>query len=64
MPLDVSRGTAPLDEDLAKWRSRPLGQVNYLFLDARYKNVRHDVSIVDCSVLISIRVSATVAAAS
>jgi putative transposase len=55
---DVSRATALLDEDLAKWRSRPLGQVKYLILDARYEKVRHGGSIVDCSVLIAIGVTA------
>jgi len=51
---DVSRATALLDEDLAKWRSRPLGPIKYLVLDARYEKVRHGGSIVDCSVLIAI----------
>ena len=55
---DVSRATALLDEDLQKWRSRPLGQVKYLILDARYEKVRHGGSIVDCSVLIAIGVDA------
>jgi putative transposase len=55
---DVSRATALLDGDLAKWRSRPLGQVKYLVLDARYEKVRHGGSIVDCSVLLAIGVDA------
>jgi putative transposase len=54
---DVSRATALLDEDLAKWRSRPLGQVKYLILDARYEKVRHGGQVVDSSVLIAIGVS-------
>ena len=53
---DVSRATATLDETLEKWRSRPLGQVKYLVLDARYEKVRHGGSIVDCAVLIAIGV--------
>jgi putative transposase len=53
---DVSRATALLDEDLRKWRIRPLGQVKYLILDARYEKVRHGGSVVDCSVLIAIGV--------
>lgn len=53
---DVSRATALLDEDLAKWRTRPLGQVKYLILDARYEKVRHGGSVVDCSVLLAIGV--------
>jgi transposase-like protein len=55
---DVSRATALLDEDLAKWRSRPLGPVKYLVLDARYEKVRHGGSIVDCAVLTAIGVTA------
>jgi putative transposase len=55
---DVSRATALLDEDLARWRTRPLGQTKYLVLDARYEKVRHGGSIVDCSVLVAIGVDA------
>ena len=55
---DVSRATALLDEDLAKWRNRPLGQVKYLILDARYEKIRVGGRIVDCSVLIAIGVLA------
>jgi transposase-like protein len=55
---DVSRATTLLDEDLQKWRTRPLGQVKYLILDARYEKVRHGGSIVDCSVLVAIGVDA------
>jgi putative transposase len=53
---DVSRATALLDEDLARWRTRPLGQVKYLILDARYEKVQHGGSVVDCSVLLAIGV--------
>src|SRR5829696_7583755 len=55
---DVSRATALLDEDLAKWRTRPLDQTKYLVLDARYEKVRQGGSIIDCSVLIAIGVDA------
>jgi putative transposase len=34
----VSRAAAKLDEGLKAWRERPLGDVPYLFLDARYEN--------------------------
>jgi transposase-like protein len=51
---DVSRATALLDEELHKWRTRPLGQVKYLILDARYEKVRHSGSIVDCAVFTAI----------
>jgi transposase-like protein len=36
----VSRAAAALDEELEKWRSRPLGETPYLILDARYEKVR------------------------
>lgn len=55
---DVSRATAMLDEDLQKWRARPLSQVKYLVLDARYEKVRHGGSVVDCSVLLAIGIDA------
>jgi putative transposase len=55
---DVSRATALLDADLAKWRERPLGQVKYLILDARYEKIRQGGSIVDCSVLVAIGIDA------
>ena len=55
---DVSRAAALLDEDLQKWRSRPLGQVKYLILDARYEKVRHGGSVRDCAVLTAIGVNA------
>ena len=53
---DVSRATAVLDEELQKWRTRPLGQVKYLVLDARYEKIRYGGSIVDCAVLTAIGV--------
>ena len=55
---DVSRAAALLDEDLAKWRNRPLGQIKYLVLDARYEKVRHGGSVRDCAVLTAIGVDA------
>jgi putative transposase len=54
---DVSRATALLDEELHKWRTRPLGQIKYLILDARYEKVRHGGSIVDCAVFTAIGVN-------
>lgn len=50
---DVSRATALLDEELEKWRTRPLGKVPYLILDARYEKVRMNGSVVSCAVLIA-----------
>ncbi len=51
---DVSRATALLDEELAKWRNRPLGCVKYLILDARYEKVREAGCVRDCALLTAI----------
>ena len=53
---DVSRATALLDEEFEQWRSRPLGSVKYLILDARYEKVRHGGRVRDCAVLTAIGV--------
>jgi transposase-like protein len=50
---DVSRATALLDEELEKWRTRPLGNVPYLIIDARYEKVRMNGSVASCAVLIA-----------
>ena len=49
----VSRATQLLDEELSQWRSRPLGEVPYVFLDARYEKIRHGGSVVSCAVLMA-----------
>ncbi|MEW5940269.1 MAG: IS256 family transposase [Chloroflexota bacterium] len=49
----VSKATAELDALLEAWRTRPLGEVRYLFLDARYEKVRMDGQVVDMAVLIA-----------
>jgi len=51
---DVSRATALLDEELAKWRSRSLGCVKYLILDARYERVREAGCVRDCALFVAI----------
>ena len=38
--MQVSRAVQALDEELTKWRNRPLGEIPYLLLDARYEKVR------------------------
>lgn len=53
---DVSRAAKLLDEQLASWRTRPLGEVPYLVLDARYEKVRHGGHVVDCAVLVAVGV--------
>jgi putative transposase len=50
----VSRAAAVLDDELQKWRDRPLGETPYLILDARYEKVRHGGSVVSCAVLVAI----------
>jgi len=49
----VSRAAKLLDEELERWRNRPLGEIPYLGLDARYEKVRHGGSVVDAAVLIA-----------
>lgn len=49
----VSKAAAELDALLEAWRTRPLGEVRYLFLDARYEKVRVDGQVVDVAVLIA-----------
>lgn len=49
----VSRAASLLDEELERWRNRPIGKIPYLLLDARYEKVRHGGSVVDCAVLIA-----------
>jgi putative transposase len=50
----VSRAAKLLDEELEAWRTRPLDQVEYLIVDARYEKVRVAGSVRDCAVLIAI----------
>jgi len=52
----VSRATAQLDQELAQWRIRPLGQFKYLILDARYEKVRINGIVRSCAVLIALGV--------
>lgn len=49
----VSRAAALLDETLTAWRKRPLGEICYLFLDARYERVCQDGQIRDAALLIA-----------
>jgi putative transposase len=38
--MQVSRAAAQLDAVLQEWRERPLGEITYLYVDARYEKVR------------------------
>lgn len=55
----VSRAAAQLDAVLERWRTRPLGVVPYLYLDARYEKVRQDGQVRDAAVLIASGVDAS-----
>ena len=50
----VSRAARQLDTELELWRNRPLGEVRYLILDARYERMRHDGIVRDVAVLSAI----------
>lgn len=53
----VSRATAALDEQLEQWRQRPLTQMRYLYLDARYEKVRLDGQVLSAAVLLAVGVN-------
>ena len=53
----VSRVSAELDQELEKWRNRPLGEFKMLILDARYEKVRIDGTVRSCAVLIAIGIN-------
>lgn len=55
----VSRAAALLDEKLEAWRTRPLSEMRYLYLDARYERVRQDGQVCDAAVLIAVGVDPT-----
>ncbi len=50
----VSRATAQLDETFKQWRERPLGQMPFVQMDARYEKVREGGVLVDQAVLTAI----------
>ncbi|MBX3649726.1 MAG: IS256 family transposase, partial [Rhodocyclaceae bacterium] len=54
--MQVSRAVQTLDEELTAWRERPLAEVPYLFLDARYEKVRIGGTVVSCALLVAIGV--------
>ena len=49
----VSRITRELDEQFEQWRSRPLGMIRHLIVDARYEKVRHGGHVIDNAVLVA-----------
>jgi len=56
---DVSRAAAMLDEELDKWRTRKLGEIKYLIIDARYEKIRQAGCVRDCAVLVAVGVDST-----
>jgi transposase-like protein len=49
----VSRAAAQLDEVLQQWRERRLGEISYLYVDARYEKVREAGQVRDAAVLVA-----------
>jgi putative transposase len=54
--MQVSRAAQQLDEQLALWRTRRLGKIRYLYVDARYEKVRIDGQVRDAAVLLAMGV--------
>ena len=52
----VSRLGKELDKEVSAWRARPLGQIQYLVVDATYESVREDSSVVKQALLVAIGV--------
>lgn len=55
--MQVSRAAQQLDEVLQQWRERPLGEIQYLFADARYEKVREAGQVRDAAVLVATGIS-------
>jgi putative transposase len=51
--MQVSRAAKMLDDELLSWRSRPLGETPYLFLDERYEKVRQASHVRDVAILMA-----------
>lgn len=54
----VSTATKALDEEFETWRSRKIGEILYLFVDARYEKVRMDGHVVSAALFTAIGVTA------
>jgi transposase-like protein len=53
----VSRLAGQLDAELKRWRERPLGEMAYLVLDARYEHVRRAGTVVDMALFIALGIT-------
>ena len=55
--MQVSRAAQQLDEVLQEWRERPLGEIQYLYVDAHYEKVRDAGQVRDAAVLVATGIS-------
>jgi len=55
--MQVSRAAQQLDDVLQEWRERPLGEIRYLYADARYEKVREAGQVRDAAVLVASGIS-------
>jgi len=55
--MQVSRAAQQLDDVLEEWRERPLGEIQYLYADARYEKVRDAGQVRDAAVLVASGIS-------
>lgn len=53
----VSQLCKSLDEEINKFKTRSLGQIPYVILDARYERVRHENYVRDFAVLVAIGIN-------
>lgn len=53
----VSRCSKLLDEEINKFKNRPLGHIEYIYLDAQYEKVRQDGSVQSLAVLKAVGVN-------
>lgn len=54
---EVSRATKLLDEEFKLWRSRPIGHICHLIIDARYEHVREGNMVVDKALFVAVGVT-------
>ncbi len=50
---EVSRAAKLLDDELGKWKTRPLGKYHFIVVDARYEKVRHEGCVIDNAILVA-----------
>jgi len=49
----VSRVTQELDGQFEQFRNRPIGEISYLLVDAKYLKVRHNGSVISMAILLA-----------